>query len=638
MNELGEIRPSQLIFTFGVGALLDLPNLSVLLMGLDDWDTRFGKEIMEERLLAALQHRLGRQLTQLYLPPVELDELSKDPATPAIGVPVVPFPRWMRCPFCDTLATVDSGVFKLVQDRWRPDRTRYVHEGCSRANGPQALSVRFLLACRDGHLTDFPWVSFVHQGNAPCKPARLSLREFGATGDASDIIVKCLECNQERRMADAFGEGEREGEGEGRREPFTCPGHHPHLRTVAPNGCDERARAILLGASNSWFPVTLSALSLPKATDRLGRLIEDHWAELGSVESLNELKFLKKRVKSTPALIPLFSELSEEDIWKRVEQERLGAQTAGAGGQPDLKGPEWSILSAADPQSEGKDFKLRRVAPPGGFESLFEDTVLVERVREVRALMGFNRIESNGDFTEATVLRDGRMSPLSRSAPTWVPVYEVRGEGIFVRLREESVQAWEAQPAVKSLEQDFVASHRAWRRLRRLEPEADGFPGIRFVLIHALAHALMRQIVLDCGYTAASIRERLYCLRPDEDGGPMAGILIYTAASDSEGTLGGLVELGAPLSLGRHLQQALESLRVCASDPLCAEHRPAIDGRVIHGATCHACLFVPETSCERGNRYLDRAVLIPTFASSDVAFFGKTISPDNQILAVEAAT
>ena len=101
----------------------------------------------------------------------------------------------------------------------------------------------------------------------------------------------------------------------------------------------------------------------------------------------------------------------------------------------------------------------------------------------------------------------------------------------------------------------------------------------------------------------------------------MAGILLYTAAPDSEGTLGGLVELGVPLTLGRHLQQALESMRICASDPLCSEHRPDIHGRGIQGACCHACQFSPETSCERGNRYLDRSVLVNTFSARGTAFF-----------------
>jgi hypothetical protein len=175
--------------------------------------------------------------------------------------------------------------------------------------------------------------------------------------------------------------------------------------------------------------------------------------------------------------------------------------------------------------------------------------------------------------------------------------------------------------AVRQLADVFLASHKSWRRLRDLEPDWDGFPGIRYVLVHSLAHALMRQIVLDCGYTSASLRERLYCRKPEDEGGPMADILIYTAASDSEGTLGGLVHLGNPTTLGRHLRQALESLRICASDPLCAEHDPSTDGRSIHAATCHACLFAPETSCERGNRYLDRSTLIPTLFKGDTAFF-----------------
>src|SRR3954471_13283014 len=103
MNELGDLRPSQLIYTFGVGALLDLPNTSALILGLDDWDTKYCTEISEERLLGAIQRRLGPQVKQLHLPPMSSDEDSRDPTAPAIGVPVAPFPRWLRCPICDIL-------------------------------------------------------------------------------------------------------------------------------------------------------------------------------------------------------------------------------------------------------------------------------------------------------------------------------------------------------------------------------------------------------------------------------------------------------------------------------------------------------------------------------------------------------
>ena len=144
---------------------------------------------------------------------------------------------------------------------------------------------------------------------------------------------------------------------------------------------------------------------------------------------------------------------------------------------------------------------------------------------------------------------------------------------------------------------------------------------MRYILLHSFAHALMRQLVLECGYASASVRERIYSRPPEEEGGPMAGILIYTAAPDSEGTLGGLVSLGRPATLARHMAQALDAAGLCASDPLCAEHPPSQTGRTLHAAACHACLFAPETSCERGNRYLDRSVLVSTVAQADLAFF-----------------
>ena len=612
MNELGELRPSQLIFTFGIGSLVDLPNMSALVMGLDDWDTRYCKEIEEDRLVAAVQKRLGSQITKLYLPPIKLDGMDKDPSAPAVGVPVVPFPRWLRCSLCDTLATVESGVFKLSQDMYRPDRTEYVHQGCLKTQGgnsPAALSVRFLLACREGHLTDFPWLDFVHKGNVPCKPSTLTLREFGASGDASDIVVKCQTCGTERRMADAFDP----------ESAFKCHGHHPHLRLVE-HDCKEPAKTILLGASNSWFPTALSALSIPRAVDKLSKMVEEQWAELKDTDDIDELRLLRKKQQKFQSLIPLFAEFSDEEIWTAIE-----AKKAGSGHEKmpaeDLKLPEWEVFSNPETAAENLDFKLKRVAPPKGYEAFFEDTVLVERIREVRTLLGFTRIESNADFAEATMLKDGRLTKLCRESPTWLPASEVRGEGIFLRIREEALLVWLDKPEVQLLQQEFFEAHKAWRKLRKLEPVGDNFPGIRLVLLHSLAHALMRQIVLDCGYTAASVRERLYSRQPGENGGPMAGILLYTAAPDSEGTLGGLVELGDPMTLGRHMEQALESMRLCASDPLCAEHRPDGLGRGIHGACCHACQFAPETSCERGNRYLDRSVLVNTFSARGTAFF-----------------
>lgn len=172
--------------------------------------------------------------------------------------------------------------------------------------------------------------------------------------------------------------------------------------------------------------------------------------------------------------------------------------------------------------------------------------------------------------------------------------------------------------AARTLEAQFGA-HRRWRAQRGLEPSL-GFPGLRYVLLHSLAHTLIRQFSVECGYAAASLRERIYSSTPDEEES-MAGILIYTAAPDSEGTLGGLVTLGGTANLEQHLDQALEGLEICSSDPLCAETQPEQAFMSLHGAACHNCLFLPETSCERGNRYLDRTVLVPTMERTEFAFF-----------------
>jgi hypothetical protein len=242
--------------------------------------------------------------------------------------------------------------------------------------------------------------------------------------------------------------------------------------------------------------------------------------------------------------------------------------------------------------------------------------VLVERLREVRALVGFTRVESPYDEAE---IDPERLAPLSRTPTNWAPAAEVRGEGIFVELDEARLDSWVAENG--GWAQRFFDAHKAWRQRRRISPAAAGFPGIRYVLLHSLAHALMRELVVECGYSAASVRERIYSRDPDADDGPMAGILISTAASDSQGTLGGLVALGVPEELGRLLGSALRSAELCASDPLCAEHEPPTDGMTLHAAACHACLFAPETACERGNRYLDRGTLRTSVAGGPSGFF-----------------
>jgi Domain of unknown function (DUF1998) len=230
----------------------------------------------------------------------------------------------------------------------------------------------------------------------------------------------------------------------------------------------------------------------------------------------------------------------------------------------------------------------------------------------VSALYGFTRIDApEWDVTSTDA---DRMVRLSRDAPSWVPCAQTRGEGAFLRFEQATVRAWEQRPDVRARQKILEVAHEAWRADRHLPPAQ--WSGTRYVPLHTFAHAMMRELALKCGYSAAGIAERVYARSGDQ---PMAGVLLYTAAPDSEGTLGGLVSLGRRERLKPIIDQALDTARLCSSDPLCAEHDPR-ERRVLYGAACHACLFAAETSCERGNHYLDRGLLVDTVAGADAAF------------------
>ena len=613
-TSLGELRPSQLLYTFGTGAIVDLPHVSAMVMGLEDWATPYAKPIQEERLLEQVRRRLGPQVAALLTPPMrdEPDEgfFQAFDDSALVGVPVASFPRWMRCPACGLLAPLASGLFHLRTTPGRPDLAQYVHHNCNKLSQPAVLPARFLFACEAGHLDDFPWRWFVHRGEAGCFGI-LELREHGVSGEAAEVEVTCRECGKTRRMADAFL---RDTAG----VLPACRGRRPQLRDFDEEPCRSQPEAILLGASNIWFPVTLSVLYVPSPPgSELDHLVEQHWTTLADADEIAVVRFLRKQGKLGP-----FAAFTDDDIWSAIEARRKPASTSDEQSEEDLKTPEWRVFSVPDPKRNGPDFELRTVEPPAGWGHWIERVVLAERLREVTALTAFTRIGSPRDYAENEPLPSKIRAAISRKPPVFAPAAEVRGEGIFLQFHESILAAW--CDAHGPHEEAFRTAHTSWRRRRQIASPETGFPGMRYVVLHSFAHALMRELALECGYNMASLRERIYARDDEGKGDPMAGVLIYTAAPDAEGTLGGLVRMGRPDELGRHLERAMEQMQLCSSDPLCSDHAPEADGTTLHGACCHACLFAPETSCERGNRYLDRGVLVPTVGGATAGFFARS--------------
>lgn len=603
-KKVGDLRPSQFLTTFGPGAVMDLPETSVIIGGTDFWPVDRCQEIQEPRLTRKLR------VSKLLAPPVTTEEDDK-----ALGeMAAFRFPRFHVCPHCRRLGRVGKVFNANASGNGRVD---CLH--CKEASGEntQAFPVRFIMACAKGHLSDFPWHHYVHRGqDASCGEHQLYLHDKGVTGAISDVEVECRGCDKSRDMSDAFNEREAT------KALGTCDGQRPWLGRSARERCGEvapRYRAILRGASNAYFGVVESALAIPPFVEPLNKLVGDLRERLTDVESAEDIAYAVKK-----NYLPEFREYDPNAVWAAIQAER------GLGDPEtlDLLFPEWEqLLRGNDPGGE-TEWKTERQPVPDAYQDLIEDLIMVHRLVEVRALRGFTRIDAPADATQRqsgdteTAFELG-LAALSRRPLNWFPGLETRGEGIFVALNEQAVQRWESTPVVEDAAAAMATALEQYCEDRQIPKEnRPVFPGARYVLLHSLAHALMRQLCLHAGYSASSLRERIYARKNDEQ--QMAGLLIYTATPDSEGSLGGLVEQGKTDHFGSLLWQALEEAKLCSGDPLCAEHRPEAVGDQ-NGAACHACSLAAETSCERGNRFLDRSFLVHTVSRADVSFFDKLI-------------
>lgn len=632
--KVGEVRCSQAVHTFGIGGHVDLPKFSAIVLGLDQWKrggwtpTGTANAISEPRLLGLVRSFLGPQVKQLTRMPVPSEDLENPDG---IGIPLATFPRWYRCSRCEIAAPLDQGIFTFKRNLYKPDETGYFHENCPKTQGrkpPQVSPVRFVVACRNGHLDDFPWKTFLAAGSNGCDGSNpkcgksVFIQERGVAAEVADIWVRCAAdgCNASRQMIHAFGQSARNQLG-------SCTRHHPHLgRGHHDAACDDgELRTMLLGASNQWFGVIASALGLPSGGAELPSLVAKHWGSLKKADSLEKVDLLRDMGKLEECGVAKYS---DEDIVAAVR-----AHEGGGNAEPEktslaeIKDQEWSIFSKwRSAPSTDRDFKLRGVGVPSAYQALIEEVVAVDRLRLVKSLTGFTRVDSPGDYADIAEIPDVKRVALSAGPPEWVPSYEVRGEGIFIQLREKAIVEWAARPTVTDRAAALAEGYASFRKSRGLETD-EGFDAIRYALLHTLSHLLLREFAVECGYTSASLQERIYSRGPDEEAGPQAGILLMTAAADSQGTLGGLVELARPERLTRHLDQALARAGLCASDPLCSEYVPNAQDAKLHGASCHACAFVSETSCERGNKFLDRSLLVPVIGSKVDGFFAGVVGP-----------
>lgn len=630
----GSVRRSQLLTRAGPGALVDLVGHAIVVGGLDAW--RYSSEtegfFSEPRLQASAQRLLQAVgegtsgLVRLRRPP----ECTDDAPSPSRGIGAAQFPSWFLCQ--------NGRCRSLVHWRGLDDRGRHV---CSEdtPNGFPVVPFRFVAACPRGHLMDIHWRHFVHRGrreedlddddwsycrrqpgsgraNDPLGDkwhADLYILGVGTSGDMSDYIVGCRRCGVTRGLQDLAIKGML-----GR-----CQGWRPWLGPRANEDCTEEARLLMRTASNAYFPQCVSVLSIPDSSLTVRKAVDEVWDLVKKVSSAEQLRLL---ISMQEPLARALRGIDEEAVLEEIQRRQLEVPVAAA----PIREAEWRELMSAPPEipgelpARGEDWFARH-ADTLALPSFLDRVVLIQSLKEVRAQVGFTRLEGFSADAEGEFALDGqRTAPLSLSAD-WIPAVEIRGEGVFIAFNERALRAWEASSAVQRREQRF-------REALKIENEGRNvttvFTGARLLMLHSLAHMLITQISLECGYAASAIRERIYCYRHESEdeaeaiARSRAGILLYTGTPGSEGTLGGLVEVGRDIL--RHLRKAAERGQLCSNDPVCAQHDPAgeEEGRYREGAACHACLLIAEPSCERMNRDLDRALVVPTVEEVEAAFLG----------------
>lgn len=581
-KKIGQLRRTQLITTFGPGSLVDMPDHSVMIADASTWE--YERRVLHEERLEKL---LG---VSFFREPLASD----DPFSGKDVVKSFRFPEWCYCPNCHRLAPA-----------WALEGRRMGYCGNCKENNRLVPST-FIIACENGHIEDFPYSWWVHHGaEKDCSGRALEIMFDQAKGGLEGIVIKCRECGARKSMSRSIGSDAMKG--------FKCRGHRPWLgrRKDDSRECSMQVRTLQKGSSSVYFPITIGALTIPAFdlgpladyADRNWDAISLIWPMIDDTERLSYCKRLLEREG-------LSNQYDPSSLINEFNKCEAGADVT----EKSLIEDEYAALTS--PDKNNRAFKTIHVGPPERLRNYIDDVVLVKRLREVMVLRGFRRVtpealEIPGETEEQYEKRAAKAFTPSTTADDWLPAIELLGEGFFITLNADAIDEWAARAGGRY---ESMRKH-----LEKSSVKCSSFSP-RYVLLHTLSHLLIRQLTFDCGYSSASIREKIYASKPG-DNLDMAGILLYTSSPDSDGSLGGLVRQGRPNNLQLTFENMLNTASWCSSDPICNQSKDQ-GYDALNYAACHACTLLPETSCAMRNSLLDRVSVVGEIENPDLGFFG----------------
>lgn len=638
------VRASTLVFPFGPGAMIDMPDWVLMTASGEYWDKKKLTTIHDERLERILR------VKKFKSPVVKQcdDDFNEDENHDNLYIPFVQFPTWYFCPQCRSFKTLKEWEkdYKIVNGEDKVMKRPVCWNHMDKTNKKYSVKLapaRLVVACANGHIDDFPWIEWTHFKNNKkiCDNPKLVIKTSGVSSGLEGITVECKNCEARISLSGTFTGNDKNEfqqlENKINKSPekfldkdktisFKCSKNRPWDGT-SDKECGLYPKTVQRGALNIYFPKIESSIVIPPYSDKFTKKVEGAY-EFEKLTIKLEDEEREERINEIidNSINKISKEIDlDEDVVKKIVQRKLENVEDGNSDSIDkIKYKEeeyraligdlsYDILNQADFKIEPKDVKEYH-------KSYLSKVVLIHKMREVRVLTGFSRINGPDNNIIESSEEDGKknyrlIKPLSDR--DWYPAIEIYGEGIFIELNENMVEKWikenpEVNQRVNNINKRYskILSDKEFK-MRKITP--------KFILLHTLSHLIIKELSFKCGYSSTSLRERIYC-NEDDKSYSMCGVMIYTANGDSEGTLGGLVRQGKSDRLPKIIDGAIEKARFCSSDPVCIES-PGQGRDGLNLAACFSCCLVSETSCEEFNTLLDRALIVGTLNNNKVGFF-----------------
>ena len=576
------VRLSHLLRHCSVGAIVRGEDILVVVRDIRDWYGK-GEDPREHEIRYVEQVRSALGISEaLCRPPVKRERDGNI----AGWIRAQRFPSWMRCLRC--------GMMHRAPWRGDTEATNEFDELRCVACGGKLEQLPWVLAHESGYLADAPWHDLAHatsrNPNAmQCRPDWQEPYLKYEEGD-SGRRIRCTRegCGASGDIESRWPFGAKTWQQPWVREPPPEPPNEPawllEINDVRVHSADNRTALVIPPESRIRRGTVVDRLYGNSKDQQRIRRARSRLAREGTIRTIASIygcrpKDIEAAMGKIDSGYPLYGHaITHQDL-------SVGEYRALTEPIPDLKEDEDFVTEHQTPAWKDlarslEDGFPRRVA------AAVSRLVAVDKLKEIMVLTGFRR--ANGETPTP---------PDITGESDWRPAIELYGEGLFFTLDESLLRRWEANRAVA--ERTTAFEQRYPSAPLRTDVEITS----RFLLCHTLAHLMIRQIEATAGYPAASLKERIYCSNGAE---PMAGVLIYVAVPDEQGSLGGVMELAAPDRFLRLLTAAFDAAQWCSLDPVCGEqegHGPGLLNR----AACHACALIPETSCAYENVLLDRA-------------------------------